>query len=58
VNELTGEPIAQLPYKLTTAGGDIEYGVTDEYGKTTRIATVDQEVVRVEWGVTAPSPGT
>ena len=58
VNQLTGEPIAQMPYKLTTAGGDIQYGMTDEYGKTSRIATVGQEDVRVEWGVTAPSSGT
>ena len=55
INELTGEAIAGLPYKLTTASGDQHYGVTDEEGKTIRICTVGQESVRVEWGVVRSS---
>ena len=54
VNQLTGEPIANMPYKLTTASGDVSYDMTDQDGKTSRVATVGQEVVRVEWGVVAP----
>jgi type VI secretion system secreted protein VgrG len=57
VNELTGEPIAGLPYKLTTADGDSHYGTTDEDGKTLRIATVAQAVVSVEWGATPRTTG-
>ena len=50
INQLTGEPIAGMPYKLTTVSGDDYYGTTAEDGKTLRIATLTQEVVKVEWG--------
>ena len=58
INQLTGKPIAGLPYKLTSASGDVLYGTTDEAGKTFRAASVSQEAVRVEWGVTPPTSDT
>ena len=58
INQITGKPIAGLPYKLTTASGDVLYGTTDEAGKTFRAATIGQEAVRVEWGVTPPASST
>ena len=54
INELTGKPIVGMPYRLTTSGGDVQYGVTDEEGKALRAATATQEVIRVEWGRTPP----
>jgi type VI secretion system secreted protein VgrG len=51
INEFTGEPIAGMPYKLTTADGEAHYGETDEAGKTIRIGTLAAEIVKVEWGV-------
>jgi type VI secretion system secreted protein VgrG len=51
VNELTNEPIEGLPYKLTTAGGEVHYGVTDSEGKTKRFFSVAAESAKVEWGV-------
>ena len=55
LNELTGEPIAGMPYKLTTSDGDTYYGRTDEHGKTLRVGTVAQAIVSVEWGSLPPA---
>ena len=57
VNQLTGEPIPDLPYKLTTSGGETHYGITDKEGKTMHIETTDPESVKVAWGETAPGAG-
>ncbi|MGY4830242.1 DUF2345 domain-containing protein [Sphaerotilaceae bacterium SBD11-9] len=54
INDLTGEPIGGLPYKLSTASGDVHFGVTDAEGKTIRVSTMSQEGVQVEWGVLRP----
>jgi type VI secretion system secreted protein VgrG len=51
LNELTNEPIEGLPYKLTTAGGEVHYGVTDYEGKTKRFFSVAAEAAKVEWGI-------
>jgi type VI secretion system secreted protein VgrG len=50
VNEQTGEPICGLPYQLSTAGGDVYYGLTDAEGKTLRVMTVSAEKIKVVWG--------
>lgn len=55
INELTGEPIAGLPYKLTTESGEIHYGETDSEGRTRRIGTVTAEKIEVIWGATPPA---
>jgi hypothetical protein len=54
INQLTGEPIADLPYKITTASGDVQYGITDAEGKTARVATITAEKIEVEWGAVDP----
>jgi type VI secretion system secreted protein VgrG len=50
MNELTGEPIPFLPYKIQTAEGEVFYGETDEDGKTIRIATMQPQKITVFWG--------
>jgi type VI secretion system secreted protein VgrG len=55
VNQLTGEPIVGLAYKLSTSSGDVYYGSTDDEGKTIRVMTVAAEDVEVVWGASAPS---
>ena len=55
LDQTTGKPIANMPYKLTTTSGDVLFGFTDAEGKTVRIAGAEQEKVRVEWGALAPS---
>jgi uncharacterized protein (DUF2345 family) len=54
INQLTGKPITDLPYKITTASGDVHYGITDVEGKTARVATIAAEKIEVEWGATDP----
>jgi type VI secretion system secreted protein VgrG len=54
INELTGEPIVGLPYKITTASGDSYYGTTDDEGKTLRVMTVAEEKMEVAWGAATP----
>ena len=50
INETTGEPIADMPYRLETAEGDIHYGQTDEEGKTIQVRTFAKQDVKVLWG--------
>jgi type VI secretion system secreted protein VgrG len=50
INELTGDPIEGLPYKIETESGDIFYGITDADGRTERVATLDVESIKVFWG--------
>jgi type VI secretion system secreted protein VgrG len=57
VNELTGEPIAFLPYKLETEEGDIHYGATDEEGHTLRVMTTSPQTIKVSWGETPRGAG-
>jgi type VI secretion system secreted protein VgrG len=54
VNEATGEPIAQLSYKMETGDGDVFYGDTDDDGNTIQTRTVSQQAVKVWWGVLPP----
>jgi type VI secretion system secreted protein VgrG len=55
VNELTGDVIPGLPYKITTADGEVFFGVTDDDGKTQRVASIEAQRFTVEWGVLPPS---
>jgi type VI secretion system secreted protein VgrG len=55
INELTGEVIVGLPYKLVTESGSVYYGHTDEEGKTILISSSKSENVQVFWGVMAPN---
>lgn len=51
VNELTGEPMAGVPYKAVTADGEVQYGTTDESGLTMLISTVNSQSIEFHWGV-------
>ncbi|CBM10518.1 protein of unknown function (plasmid) [Ralstonia solanacearum PSI07] len=54
IDERTGDPIAHLPYKIVTEGGDVHYGTTDIEGKTIRVPTIKSEKVTVFWGKSPP----
>ncbi len=54
IDERTGTPIAHLPYKIVTEGGDVHYGTTDTEGKTIRVSTIKSEKVTVFWGELPP----
>ena len=54
-NELTGDPIVDLPYKIESTEGDTYYGRTDNEGKTVRVATLNEGKVKVIWGALPPS---
>ncbi|MFL6674544.1 MAG: type VI secretion system Vgr family protein, partial [Massilia sp.] len=51
INEVTAEPIAQMPYKLRTAEGEVYFGMTDNEGKTIQVKTVSEQSIKVWWGV-------
>ncbi|MEK8085951.1 type VI secretion system Vgr family protein [Aquabacterium sp. A3] len=57
VNDLTGEPMAGVPYKATTPEGDVHYGTTDENGLTMLVPTINPQSIEFHWGVTANSKG-
>lgn len=48
IRDAEGEPLASLPYKITTESGRIYRGITDEQGQTLRINTERQENLRIE----------
>ncbi|MGQ4660630.1 type VI secretion system tip protein TssI/VgrG [Lysobacter sp. F6437] len=52
MNELTGEPVENMPYKIVLASGDEYFGTTDREGRTLRIGSVTSEDVQVIWGET------
>ncbi|MFD0739814.1 type VI secretion system Vgr family protein [Lysobacter koreensis] len=52
INELTGEPVEGMPYKLLLASGDEYFGSTDHEGKTLRVGSVASEEAKVVWGET------
>ena len=58
VNELTGEPMAGVPYKAVTSDGDTHYGTTDENGLTMLVSTVNSQSVDFYWGVTPNDGGS
>jgi type VI secretion system secreted protein VgrG len=55
LNQITGEPIVGMPYKLTTASRETFYGFTDVEGKTIRVKSAEQEKVWVDWGKLPPT---
>ncbi len=48
IRDAEGEPLANLPYKITTESGQVYRGITDEQGQTLRISTERQENLRIE----------
>ncbi len=57
VNELTGEPMAGVPYKASTSEGEVQYGSTDIDGLTMLVATVSPQSIEFHWGVMPPQQG-
>jgi type VI secretion system secreted protein VgrG len=51
----TGQPIAEMPYKMVTGDGEVFYGFTDQEGKTMRIGSAEPSTVKVYWGEMPPS---
>ncbi len=48
IRDAEGEPLANLPYRITTESGQVYRGITDEQGQTLRISTKRQENLRIE----------
>ena len=55
IDKATGEAITGMPYQLQYPDGSIVSGVTDELGRTSRLAGGDPEQVKVVWGKLLPS---
>ena len=43
-----GTPIPDLPYKITTAEGDVYRGISDKDGYAERISTMDRSQIKIE----------
>ncbi len=50
----TGQPIANMPYKVEMEDGEVFYGFTDEEGKTMRIGSAEPNTAKIYWGQMAP----
>jgi type VI secretion system secreted protein VgrG len=48
VNEKTGKPIANFPYRIKRADGTFETGVTDDKGRTHLVSTTEIETLTIE----------
>jgi uncharacterized protein (DUF2345 family) len=46
-HEKTGEPMANVPYRLESASGQILEGITDAEGRTQRLFTSKAEQVKL-----------
>ena len=51
IDQLSGDPIPEMPYKLETAEGEVHFGTTDGEGKTIQVKTIAAQSVKVWWGV-------
>lgn len=49
----SGAPVAGLPYRIVLEDGAVLEGVTDEDGKTMRVATQNPQKLELHWGVVA-----
>lgn len=50
----TGQPIAEMPYKIVTGDGEVFYGFTDHDGKTMRVGSAEPTTIKVYWGEKPP----
>ena len=50
----TGQPIAEMPYKIVTGDGEVFYGFTDHDGKTMRVGSAEPTAIKVYWGEKPP----
>ncbi|WP_140633891.1 DUF2345 domain-containing protein, partial [Methylibium rhizosphaerae] len=49
VNSVSGQPVADMPYRVVLANGEQITGRTDEQGKTMTIATADPQGLKLYW---------
>jgi type VI secretion system secreted protein VgrG len=49
VSKTSGQPVSELPYRIETASGEVITGITDDQGKTSRVATSDQVGLKIYW---------
>jgi uncharacterized Zn-binding protein involved in type VI secretion len=47
-NEVTGEPLAEVEYRIVRADGKAEYGKTDAQGRTHVVSALEEETVSIE----------
>ena len=47
-NEVTGEPLAEVEYRIVRADGKAEYGKTDSHGRTHVVSAFEEETVSIE----------
>lgn len=47
-NDITGEPLSNVEYRIIRANGNIEYGKTDETGHTHIVSAFEEETVSIE----------
>ncbi|MBL0675355.1 MULTISPECIES: type VI secretion system PAAR protein [Aeromonas] len=47
-NEVTGESLSNVEYRIIRANGNIEYGKTDETGHTHIVSAFEEETVSIE----------
>lgn len=49
LNQITGEAVAGMPYRMELADGSVLSGVTDENGKTEAVSTSDPQAIKLYW---------
>lgn len=54
-DNVSGESVANQPYRIELADGSIIRGVTDDMGRTEKVATADPQSVKLYWDNLAPS---
>lgn len=47
-NEVTGEPLSEVEYRIVRADGKAEYGKTDTQGRTHIVSAFEEETVSIE----------
>lgn len=57
LDQVTGKPIAGLPYRIGMPDGTVLTGTTDDQGRTMRVATADPEALQLFFGRIADDPG-
>ena len=56
IDQISGESIANQPYRIELADGSVIRGVTDDLGRTGQVATADPQSVKLYWENETPVP--
>jgi type VI secretion system secreted protein VgrG len=51
IDQVSGKPIKNIPYKILLEDGTVFFGLTDNDGKTEQIATAEETKLKVFWNV-------